>query len=70
MLHIPENDQFVPTEAWSSVQAALSKHLWITVHAYPNVKHGFARIGGSDCSPAAAEQANKRTMAFFAQYLG
>lgn len=70
MLHIAENDQFVPTEAWSSVQAELSKHLWVTVHAYPDVKHGFARIGSSDYSPAAAEQANKRTMAFFTQYLG
>ena len=70
MLHIAENDQFVPPEAWSSVQAELSQHSWITVHAYPDVKHGFARIGGSDYSLAAAEQANKRTMAFFAQYLG
>jgi len=70
LLHIAENDQFVPTAAWSSVEAELSKHSWVTVHTYPGVNHGFARMGGTDYSPEAAEQANKRTMAFLTQYLG
>lgn len=70
MLHIAENDQFVPPEAWSLVEAELSQHSWVTVHTYPGVNHGFARIAGSDFSAAAAEPANKRTLAFFSRYLG
>lgn len=71
MLHIAENDQFVPREAWSKVQAELSKHSFVTIHTYPGVNHAFAhRPGSPDYKPEAAEQANHRTQAFFTQNLG
>lgn len=70
ILHIAENDQFVPREAWSKVQKELSQHSFVTIHTYPEVNHGFARIGSPDYNPEAAEQANHRTQVFFTQYLG
>ncbi len=71
MLHIAENDRFVPYEAWSKVQAELSKHSFVTVHTYPGANHAFAHYPGSpDYNQEAAEQANNRTMVFLTQYLG
>ncbi len=70
MLHIAENDQFVPRKAWSKVQAELSKHSLVTVHTYPEANHGFARAGSGEYNAEASEQANNRTMVFFTQYLG
>lgn len=71
MLHIAENDQFVPREAWSKVQVELSKHSFATIHTYPGANHAFAHCPGSpDYNPEAAEQANHRTQVFFTQNLG
>ncbi|MGH8281830.1 MAG: dienelactone hydrolase family protein, partial [Gammaproteobacteria bacterium] len=39
------------------------------IHEYPNAGHAFANPSGKNYRPAAAADAWKRTLAFFARYL-
>jgi carboxymethylenebutenolidase len=70
MLHIAEQDKFCPPEAQAQVKTALGKNQKVTIHSYPGVDHAFARVGGEHYDKAAAENADKRTAAFFKQHLG
>jgi carboxymethylenebutenolidase len=70
MLHIAENDKFVPKEAQEQIKAALSGNPLVTIHTYPGVDHAFARIGGQSYVPQAASLANQRTEAFLDKHLG
>ncbi|WP_374575155.1 dienelactone hydrolase family protein [Phenylobacterium sp.] len=65
MLHIAEEDQFVPKEAQALIRQALGAHPQITMHSYPGRDHAFARVGGEHYDAADAKTANERTMAFF-----
>ncbi|NNG02817.1 MAG: dienelactone hydrolase family protein, partial [Inquilinus sp.] len=69
MLHIAEKDQFCPPEAQNKIKSVLSGHATVTLHSYPNVDHAFARQGGAHFDQAAADLANERTAAFFAENL-
>jgi carboxymethylenebutenolidase len=69
LLHIAEDDEYVPTEAQQQVKSALSGNSCVTLHSYPNVQHGFARAGGNHYDEAAANLANQRTLEFFEEYL-
>ncbi|HEY5071656.1 MAG TPA: dienelactone hydrolase family protein [Caulobacteraceae bacterium] len=66
MLHIAEKDQFVPPAAQRAMISALGERPGITLHSYPGCDHAFAREGGENYDPAAADLAWKRTMDFFA----
>ena len=46
MLHIAEEDQFVPKEAQAMILQALKNHVGVEVHTYPGRDHAFARPGG------------------------
>lgn len=70
LLHIAEEDEFVPKEAQGKVKEALAGHPQVTIHSYPGMPHAFARDGGIHYDAAAATQANRRTADFLKQHLG
>ena len=67
MLHIAENDQFVPSEAQDQIKQGLSANPLVTINSYPGMDHAFARPGGEHYD--AADLANSRTAAFFEEHL-
>lgn len=70
LLHIAEEDEFVPKEAQAKVKAALAGHKQVTIHSYPGMPHAFARDGGIHYDATSAKLANGRTAAFLKQNLG
>jgi len=70
LMHIAEEDQFVPKPAQAVILAALKDHPQIEIHTYPGCDHAFAREGGEHYNPEAAKLANGRTLSFFARTLG
>ena len=70
MLHIAEEDGFVPKKAQARIIAALKDHPQVTLHTYPGRDHAFARPGGTHFHQKDASLANDRTVAFFKKYLG
>ncbi len=70
MLHIAGKDEFVPPEAQEAVVAGLRDNSHVTIHRYPQMDHAFARPGGAHYDKATADEANDRTLKFFARHLG
>lgn len=70
MLHIAEEDQFVPKAAQEIIVQSLKNHPQITIHTYPGRDHAFARPGGEHYDAADAQTAGERSLAFFAANLG
>jgi carboxymethylenebutenolidase len=69
LMHIAEEDQFVPKPAQQVILAALKDHPQIEIHTYPGCDHAFAREGGEHYNAEAAKLANGRTLSFFARTL-
>lgn len=69
MLHIAEEDQFVPKDAQASLRAALAGNPLVQIHTYPGRDHAFARKGGEHYDAADAGLAEQRTLAFFRENL-
>jgi carboxymethylenebutenolidase len=65
LLHIAEEDGFVSKEAQAKIKTALKGHAHVTIHSYPGVDHAFARNNGVNYDKAAADLAEKRTLACF-----
>jgi len=70
LMHIAEEDQFVPKEAQALITATLKNHPQIQIHTYPGRDHAFARVGGEHYDAADAKLAGGRTLTFFQQHLG
>ena len=70
MLHLAGADHFVPPPVQQAMHEGLDDHPRVTLHDYPGEDHGFATEMGRRRSEAAAELADKRTAAFFAEHLG
>ena len=70
MLHIAGADHFVPPEQQQTIHAELDDHPKVTLHDYPGEDHGFATEAGQRRSEEAAQLADRRTAAFFAEHLG
>lgn len=70
LMHIAEEDQFVPKEAQTLILTTLKNHPQIQIHTYPGRDHAFARVGGEHYHEADAKSAGGRTLAFFQQHLG
>jgi carboxymethylenebutenolidase len=70
MLHIAEEDGFVPKAAQGLIIAALKDHPQVTLHTYPGCDHAFARRGGAHYDAQAAATADWRTLAFLRHQLG
>ena len=64
MLHIAEEDGFVPKDAQAQVHAGLDDNGNVTIHDYAGEDHGFARETGHAYSEAAATLANQRSSEF------
>jgi len=69
MLHIAEQDGFVPPEAQALIVQTLKDHPQIEIHTYPGRDHAFAREGGEHYDATDAKTANGRTAAFFEKHL-
>jgi len=69
MLHVAEEDQFVPKAAQATLNEALPGNRLVTLHNYPGRDHAFARKGGEHYDAADAALAERRTLAFFAANL-
>uniref|UniRef100_UPI002600941A dienelactone hydrolase family protein n=1 Tax=uncultured Phenylobacterium sp. TaxID=349273 RepID=UPI002600941A len=70
LLHIAEEDQFVPKEAQAMILARLKNHPQVEIHSYPGRDHAFARMGGEHFDAADAAKAGERTLQFFQRNLG
>lgn len=69
LMHIAEQDQFVPPEAREGIKITMSRRPTVTIYTYPNVDHAFARVGGDHYNEEAAELANSRTATFLKTHL-
>jgi carboxymethylenebutenolidase len=69
MLHIPTSDGFVSPESQKAMHDGLDPHPKVTLHDYVGLDHGFATTFGKRRDDAAAELADDRTAAFFAEHL-
>lgn len=70
LLHIPEEDHFVDKAAQAAMHAGLDDDAKVTLYDYPGEDHGFATEFGARRSDEAAQLADERTAAFFAEHLG
>jgi carboxymethylenebutenolidase len=70
LLHIAEEDEFVPKDAQGRILSNLKNHPQIEIHTYPGRSHAFARTGGGHFDAADASLAEGRTLAFFKKALG
>lgn len=70
MLHFAGEDHFITEEVVAKIEAALADNDHVTIHRYPGVDHGFATTSGSRRNEAAANEADARTEAFFAEHIG
>lgn len=70
LLHVAEEDEFVPKEAREIIVQALQNHPGVELYTYPGRNHAFARHGGAHYNEADAKLANGRTLAFFQKNLG
>ncbi|MBA4046604.1 MAG: carboxymethylenebutenolidase [Erythrobacter sp.] len=70
MLHIPTEDGFVSRETQTAMHAGLDNHPKVTLHDYEGLDHGFATEHGKRRNEEAANLADSRTAAFFAEHLG
>jgi carboxymethylenebutenolidase len=70
LLHVAEEDQFVPKAAQELIIGALKNRPQVEIHTYPGRDHAFARIGGAHYDAADAAIAQGRTLDFFKRHLG
>jgi carboxymethylenebutenolidase len=70
MLHIAGEDGFVPAATQKAMHEGLDGHPKVTLYDYPGEDHGFATEMGKRRSEAAAQLADSRTEAFFAEHIG
>lgn len=70
LLHIAGADHFVTPDVQAQMHEGLDDHPKVTLIDYPGEDHGFAAAGGARRSEAAAQLADSRTAAFFAEHLG
>jgi carboxymethylenebutenolidase len=65
VLHIAEEDGFVPKDAQARIIAGLKNRAQVEVFTYPGRDHAFAREGGAHFDAEDAAKANQRTLEAF-----
>ena len=70
ILHIAEEDGFVPPDAQKKIHEGLEENPHVTLHSYPLVDHAFTRVGGDNYNEEAAQIADTRSINFLKKYLG
>jgi len=69
LLHFGTEDPSIPAELRSQIRAELEPNPRVTIHDYEGAGHGFAATTGKRRHEAAAQLADARTEAFFAEHL-
>ena len=69
LLHFGMEDPSIPAEIRSQIRAGLAPNPRVTIHDYEGAGHGFAATSGKRRHEAAAQLADARTDAFFAEHL-
>ena len=69
LMHLGEEDEFIPKAAQAEIKTALASKPNATVYSYPGQRHAFARHNGAHYNAAAAALANGRTTEFLHQRL-
>lgn len=70
LLHVAGADHFVTPDIQAAMHEGLDDHPKVTIFDYPGEDHGFAAEMGKRRSEEAAQLADQRTAAFFAEHLG
>ncbi|HSJ78642.1 MAG TPA: dienelactone hydrolase family protein [Erythrobacter sp.] len=70
LLHIPTEDGFVSRETQAAMHEGLDDHPRVTIYDYEGLDHGFATEHGKRRDEDAANLADSRTAAFFAEHIG
>jgi len=65
VLHIAEDDKFVPKDAQDRIIGALKNRPLVEIFSYPGRDHAFAREGGEHFHAEDAAKANQRTLEAF-----
>lgn len=69
LMHLAEEDEFMPKPAQDAIKAQLAGKPSVTIHTYPGQYHAFSRINGAHYNAEAASLANRRTSEFLDQHL-
>ena len=69
LMHLGEEDEFIPKTAQAQIKAALAKKPNATVYSYPGQRHAFSRHNGTHYNATAAVLAGGRTREFLNQHL-
>jgi carboxymethylenebutenolidase len=69
LMHLADEDEFIPLEAQARIKSALAGKPHVNVYSYAGCKHAFARHNGTHYDAAAATTANRRTWQFLANEL-
>jgi carboxymethylenebutenolidase len=69
MVHLAEEDEYIPADARRQIAAALHDRPTAQVYSYPGCHHAFARHRGITYDARAAALADGRTEAFLALHL-
>lgn len=69
LMHLGEEDEFIPKAAQTQIKAVLAEKPNATVFSYPGQYHAFSRHNGAHYDAEAATLAHKRTYEFLRQHL-
>ncbi len=69
LMHLAEEDEFIPKAAQAEIKAALAKKPNTTVYSYPGQHHAFSRHDGAHYNAEAAALSKVRTSEFLHQCL-
>ncbi len=69
LMHLAEEDEFMPKATQAEIKAALAGKPNVTIYSYPGQYHAFSRINGAHYNEEAATLANRRTSEFLRQQL-
>jgi carboxymethylenebutenolidase len=69
LVHLGEEDEYIPKDAREAIIAALKDNASAQVFTYPGCRHAFARHHGAHYNKDAASLANRRTADFFKVHL-
>lgn len=69
LMHLAEEDEFMPKTAQAEIKAALANKPNVTIYSYPGQFHAFSRINGAHYNAEAAALANRRTSEFLRREL-
>ena len=70
LMHLAEEDEYMPKATQAEIKAALAAKANVTIYSYPAQYHAFSRNNGAHYNAEAAALANRRTREVLDQPLG